>query len=75
MACNAYGRLSSPPRPRRRCGSGVLKSGSPRLKSKTLMPLARNSRALAPAASVADGFTDPANFEIAIISVAFSLEF
>src|SRR5262249_6657082 len=37
--------------------SGVGKSGSPRLKSKTLTPWALSWRARAPAASVADGCT------------------
>src|SRR5262245_28773406 len=37
--------------------SGVGKSGSPRLKSKTVLPWARSCRASAPAASVAEGCT------------------
>src|ERR1041385_2154175 len=48
---------------------GVSKSGSPRLKSNTLTPAAFNSRALAPAASVAEGWTDDANGEVRIIGV------
>ena len=47
--------------------SGVGKSGSPRLKSKTSMPSALSCRALAPAASVADGCTAAAILEIGII--------
>ena len=38
--------------------SGVVKSGSPRLKSKTRIPSASICLALAPAARVADGFTE-----------------
>src|SRR5437868_2705162 len=45
--------------------SGVGKSGSPRLKSKTLTPSAFICLALAPAASVADGWTAAAIFESA----------
>src|SRR5437588_5100204 len=44
--------------------AGVLKSGSPRLKSKTVLPSAFSWRALAPAASVADGCTAAAIREI-----------
>src|SRR5262249_16392538 len=44
--------------------SGVGKSGSPRLKSKTVLPWARNCRASAPAASVADGCTAAAMREM-----------
>src|SRR5438105_12946 len=47
--------------------SGVRKSGSPRLKSKTWTPSARNCRALAPAASVADGCTAAAILDIGIV--------
>src|SRR5437868_478374 len=47
--------------------SGVLKSGSPRLKSKTRLPSARSCRALAAAASVAEGVTAAASLETAII--------
>src|SRR5688572_1059195 len=52
--------------------AGVLKSGSPRLKSKTLMPAAFIWRALAPAAMVADGWTDAANDEMRIIAAGDS---
>src|SRR5438876_1128789 len=44
--------------------SGVGKSGSPRLKSKTVLPWARSCRASAPAASVADGCTSAAMGEV-----------
>src|SRR5215469_2626513 len=43
--------------------SGVMKSGSPRLKSKTLRPSAFICLARAPAARVADGCTADAIFE------------
>src|SRR5262245_4695830 len=45
--------------------AGVLKSGSPRLKSNTVLPSALSCRALAPAARVAEGCTAAAIFEIA----------
>src|SRR4051812_8859412 len=48
--------------------SGVGKSGSPRLKSKTRIPSAFICLALAPAARVADGCTAAAILEIGIIS-------
>src|SRR4051794_19251392 len=47
---------------------GVLKSGSPRLKSKTVLPAAFSCRAFAPAANVAEGCTAAAIFEIGNIS-------
>jgi hypothetical protein len=47
--------------------SGVMKSGSPRLKSKTWTPSAFSCRAFAPAARVADGCTPDAIFEMGII--------
>src|SRR5436305_491523 len=47
--------------------SGVGWSGSPRLKSNTCTPAARNCRALAPAAIVAEGFTADASWEIVIM--------
>src|SRR5262245_48005380 len=43
--------------------AGVLKSGSPRLKSNTVLPSALSCRALAPAASVADCCTAAAILE------------
>src|SRR5947209_3844296 len=52
--------------------AGVAKSGSPRLKSKTLMPAAFIWRALAPAARVAEGWTLPASLERRIIAVGGS---
>src|SRR6516165_10555515 len=48
--------------------SGVWKSGSPRLKSKTFTPSAFICLALAPAARVAEGWTAAAIREIGIIS-------
>src|SRR5262245_21089447 len=45
--------------------SGVGKAGSPRLKSKTVLPWARSCRARAPAASVAEGCTFAAMREMA----------
>src|SRR5207249_7058225 len=50
--------------------SGVGKSGSPRLKSKTVLPWARSCRASAPAARVAEGCTSAAMREMV---TAFSL--
>src|SRR4051794_40335422 len=50
--------------------SGVVKSGSPRLKSKTPIPSAFSCLALAPAARVADGCTAAAILEIGIITKA-----
>jgi len=53
--------------------SGVRKSGSPRLKSKTWMPSAFICRALAPAANVAEGWTSEAILEIGIINASSCL--
>src|SRR5471030_1169414 len=48
---------------------GVVKSGSPRLKSKTILPSVFSCLAFAPAASVADGWTAAAIFEIGSMMV------
>src|SRR5438128_9667930 len=59
--------------------SGVGKSGSPRLKSKTVLPCARSCRASAPAASVADGCTSAAMREMVTafspLDIPYLLEF
>src|SRR5687767_1959675 len=50
--------------------AGVLKSGSPRLKSMIGLPSAFNCRALAPAANVAEGCTAAAILEIGSMEVS-----
>src|SRR6266700_2653868 len=53
--------------------SGVGKSGSPRLKSKTWTPSAFSWRALASAANVAEGWMDAAILETGIGSLLFDM--